>query len=258
MSSARASPPPPPSLWDFCRRGLFREYGAQFFFRLALPHPVATARALRAAARLDVSGGEVAVPAPASGPPGGPRAIVGVGFCLKPLDPPCPAGRFNHDCRFLEEWTGSGAREVPAPCRACAIRELGLLALRAGAAVYVMTSARDILFDLYVPARERRLFSAGFFVLCRYSLRPFAAGLLAAGLPGRLWPFETGDCRDDDAWRRADLGDKPERTVLSAATLESIRAALRAAPPAPAPAAGFEKRGQILFPRAAPAGPRTP
>ena len=258
MSVARANPPPPPSLWRFCLRGLFREYGGHFFFRLALPHPVAAVRALRAAARLDVSGGDVAVPAPASGPPGGPRPIVGLGFCLKPLDPPCPAGRFNHDCRFLEEGSGSGARDVPAPCRACAIRELGLLALRAGAAVYVMTSARDILFDLYLPARDRRLFSAGFFALCRYSLRPFAAGLLAAGLPGRLWPFETGDCRDDAAWRRADLGDKPERTVLSAATLQRIRAALLAAPPAPAPAAGFEKRGPILFPRAAAPGPATP
>ena len=246
------------SLWRFCRHSLFREYGWRFFLRLALPRPIKTIRAMRAAAALDVAGDEVVLPAGDFAPgEDGAHAIVGVGFCLKPLNPPCPSGRFNHDCLCLEHPAGADGRAVPAPCRDCVIRELGLLALRAGVAFYIMTSARDILCDLYVPARTRRTFAAGLFVLCRYSLRPFAAGLLVAGIRGRMWPFDRGDCRDYPTWLRADRGEKNERTEISAANLRRIREVLLAAAPARPPGTRFEKRGQILFPLAAPAGTGT-
>jgi len=65
------------------------------------------------------------------------------------------------------------------PCRACAIREIGAQSLRAGSAFYVMTSARDILDDVYVPASGGR-FPTGLFVLCRYSFKPFGMGVLAS------------------------------------------------------------------------------
>jgi hypothetical protein len=68
-------------------------------------------------------------------------------------------------------------------------------ALRAGSAFYVMTSARDILGDVYVPALERRRFATGLFVLCRYSFGPFAVGVLASGMSARLLPLGSGDCR---------------------------------------------------------------
>ena len=121
----------PLSLLAFCGRSLFREYGWQFFRRIAFPHPLKTARAVRATAALDMSGGLVEVPGPAASF-GGARSVVGVGFCLKPLDPPCPSGRFNHDCAFLEHFRDGATADVPAPCRICAIREFGLLSLRAG------------------------------------------------------------------------------------------------------------------------------
>ena len=40
--------------------------------------------------------------------------------------------------------------------RGCAVGVLGRLALKAGSALYIMTSAQDILFDLFVPALEKR------------------------------------------------------------------------------------------------------
>jgi hypothetical protein len=246
-----ASIPSPANLLAFCGRSLFREYGWSFFRRIAWPHPVKTARAVRAAAALDVSGGLVDVPGPAV-TFGGARCIVGVGFCLKPLDPPCPSGRFNHDCAFLENFRGGAPTEVPAPCRSCAIRECGRLALRAGAAFYVMTSARDILLDVFAPALDRGTFAAGAFALCRYSLRPFAVGLLAAGDRGWMWAFASGDCRDYPTWLRADNGDKPDRTEIAAADRQSFRDFLRAAAQA-APPARFEKRGNVLHPRTVPA-----
>ena len=235
-------------LATFCLHSLLREYGWLFFRRIGLRHPLRTARAMRAAGALDDSGDALDVHA--AGPVrtfGGPGALVGVGFCLKPLEPPCPSGRFNHDCAFLENLPAGEPAEIPAPCRACAIRELGRLALRAGAAFYVMTSAKDILLDVFAPAADAGVFRAGLFALCRYSFKPFAAGLLAGGVQARLWPFETGDCRDYPTWLRADRGDKPDRTEIAPANRQTLRAALHAAAQA-APPARFQKRGHVLFP----------
>ena len=234
---------------EFCWHSLFREYGWQFFRRVAGPHPVKTIRAVRASGALDFSGDRTAVAAEEPGWSfGGPRSIVGVGFCLKPLDPPCPSGRFNHDCQALENLHRSEESELPAACWSCAIREIGALALRAGAACYVMTSAKDILLDLFAPALDAGRFSAGLFVLCRYSLRPFAVGLLAGGVRGWMFPFEKGDCRDYRTWLQADRGIKEERTEIKPANRGAIRDLLRAAAHAPPFAPGFEKRGNILHP----------
>ena len=134
----------------------------------------------------------------------------------------------------MENLHRSEESELPAACRSCAIREIGALALRAGAACYVMTSAKDILLDL--------------FVLCRYSLRPFAVGLLAGGVRGWMFPFEKGDCRDYRTWLQADRGIKEERTEIKPANRGAIRDLLRAAAHAPPFAPGFEKRGNILHP----------
>ena len=244
---------------EFCWHSLFREYGWQFFRRVAAPHPVKTLRAVRASGALDFSGDRTAVAAEGPGRSfGGPGSIVGVGFCLKPPDPPCPSGRFNHDCQALENLHHSGESEIPAACRSCAIREIGTLALRAGAACYVMTSAKDILLDLFVPALDEGRFSSGLFALCRYSLQPFAVGLLAGDVRGWMFPFERGDCRDYKTWLQADRGIKTERTEIKPENLRAIRDFLRAAAQAPPFTAGFEKRGNILYPRrtsGAPGGP---
>ena len=239
-------------MWKFCLHSLFREYGWQFFGRIALPHPVKTAKAVVASGALDYAGGQTEVGTEGSARPfGGARSIVGVGFCLKPLDPPCPSGRFNHDCQYLETLPHSETADLPAACRSCAIREIGTLSLRAGAAVYVMTSAKDILLDVFAPALDERRFTAGIFALCRYSLRPFAVGLLAGGVRGWMFPFEKGDCRDYKTWIQADRGTKEERTEINPPNRSAIREQLRAAAQEPTPAAGFEKRGHVLYPRAA-------
>ena len=148
----------------------------------------------------------------------------------------------------MENLHRSEESELPAACRSCAIREIGALALRAGAACYVMTSAKDILLDLCAPALDAGRFSAGLFVLCRYSLRPFAVGLLAGGVRGWMFPFEQGDCRDYKTGLKADRGTKDERTEINPPNRSAIREFLRAAAQKPSPAAGFEKRGNVLFP----------
>jgi hypothetical protein len=229
----------------FCLNSLLREYGWRFFTRVALPHPVRTAKAVVASGALDLSGPMASVPS--AGPAfalEGTRSIVGVGFCLKPIDPPCPSGRPNHDCAYLEG-LGSAASDCPAACRQCAIRDLGLMTLQTGAAFYVMTSAKDILLDVFVPAMEGR-FSSGLFTLCRYSLRPFAVGLLASGVRARLFPFETGDCRDYKTWLLADRGVKDDRTEMAETSRTTLNRLLADAA-RPSPPSRFSKRGNVLY-----------
>ena len=253
IAGGRDSRGVPTSVWAFCLRSLIREYGWLFAWRVAVRHPWRTLKALREADKIDatgsglveVNGGVSAVPA------GGPPSIVGAGFCLKPVNPACPSGRANHDCLFLENQTGQSTAGGPPPCRSCAIREIGTQSLRAGSAFYVMTSARDILEDVYLPALEARRFPTGLFVLCRYSFRPFAVGLMASGVSARLVPLGQGDCRDYRTWLLADRGIKDDQTTVDAVGLAGVGSLLGAT--AAAPAARIERRGNVLFPL--PAGP---
>jgi hypothetical protein len=237
----------------FCIQSLFREYGWQFFWRVVVPHPVRTAKAVIGATALDFSGEMAALSTNGTRCAfGGAQSIVGLGFCLKPMNPPCPSGRSNHDCDYLEKWLCSEAKDIPESCQHCAIREIGTLTLRAGASFYIMTSARDILFDLFTPALAGGRFTSGLFLLCRYSLRPFAVGLLASGIRSWLFPFDKGDCRDYRTWIQADRGVKDEQTGINELNRKAISELLAEAVRAPQPATQFERRGNVLYPRVAP------
>ncbi len=239
-------------MWKFCLNSLFREYAWQFVRRVALPHPLKTTKAVIGSGALDFSGDMTAVSPEGSGRGlEGARSIVGIGFCLKPINPPCPSGRPNHDCHYLENLLHSGVSDIPVPCRQCAIREIGIMTLRTGAAFYIMTSAKEILLDVFAPALDEGRFSSGLFVLCRYSLRPFAVGLLASGMRGWLFPFESGDCQDYRTWLRADRGIKEEQTAIDEPNQRKIRGLLRDAAKEPLPATQFERRGNVLYGRMA-------
>ena len=234
---------------NFCLQSLFREYGWQFMRRVVAPHPLRTAKALLDSSRRDYSGDLVTTSDEMSGGSlGGRQSIVGVGFCLKPLNPPCPSGHANHDCQWLERLEPAGIQAIPECCRQCVIREIGIMAFKAGAAFYIMTSARDILLDMFTPALNEDRFTSGLFVICRYSLQPFTIGLLASGIEGWLFPFEQGDCRDYQTWLRADHGVKDEQTLISPRNRQRIRELLGNATKDPEPFKQCQRRGNILCP----------
>lgn len=225
----------PLSLLAFCFRSLYRRYGSEFFVRVMLAHPVATARGIARYLR-----GETSPPRPW---PGGAGSLVGLGFCLKPLAPACPSGRANHRCAAMDGATDADG----APCRDCLILELGRRAHAAGSVVYIMTSARDILHDVLLPALRRRRFRRAVLAMCRYSFEPMRLALEICGIEARLFPFVHGDCRDYATWRRADLGEKTEQTVLEDDTLRELAAVISAAP-VPAAAGGFLRMGNVYEP----------
>ncbi|MBN1506143.1 MAG: hypothetical protein JW955_04825 [Sedimentisphaerales bacterium] len=234
---------------SFCLHSLLREYGWQFFRHVAAPHPVRTVKAFLRSSRYDFTSDAIATSNEEPGPTlGGRRSVVGVGFCLKPLSPPCLSGRSNHDCLYLERLMHTGSSNTPDCCRQCAIREIGIMALKAEAAFYIMTSAKDILLDVFAPSLKEGRFVSGLFLLCRYSLRPFTVGLLASDIRGWLFPFERGDCADYKTWLRADRGDKDEQTAFGEQTRKSIGELLDGAAKTPDSHKRFKRQGNILCP----------
>lgn len=199
-------------MMSFALHSLLRAYGWRFIWNVAIPYPRKVLQALAGMRKLVFVDDHVDV----SDQEGtridlqGPQSLIGVGFCLKPMA--CPSGRFNHDCISLES---TDLKEVHAPCVGCEVRKHGERALQRGCTFYIMTSARDILDDVFLPALRERRFVAGRFLICRYSFKPFALGMLVSGIRGRLVAFESGDCRDYRTWVRADVGIKDEQTSLS-------------------------------------------
>ena len=226
------------SLLAFCFRSLYREYGTAFLVRVILAHPVATVQGIARYTR-----GRTSTPARWQG---GERSLIGIGFCLKPLTPACPASRANHRCQVFEVGFG----EDSAPCRHCLIRAIGQQALASVSAVYVMTSAHDMLHDVLLPALLRRRFRCAVLTMCRYSFEPMRLALAICGIEARLVPFRHGDCQDYSAWRRADTGDKPEQTLFDETSLGDLTSTLSGAVQN-TPARRFQRVGNIYEPRRA-------
>ncbi|HOL94222.1 MAG TPA: hypothetical protein PLH79_07750 [bacterium] len=253
-------------IWDFSFRSLRREYGRDFIKSVLLRHPVRTWRGIQY-----YQHSEIDAPAdensPGEGLPvfhqatdgnaddrGRGKPVLGVGFCLKSLNPPCVSGRSNHDCYFLEQNLHRrpdphrASREIPASCQACVIKEIGLLSLSAGYVFYIMTSARDILHDLILPSLKTNQFTQGLFVICRYSFEPFRMALAIAGIRARLFSYDQNDCRDYASWLRADNGNKEEQTSIIAGDWDSTQQMLSNPDTSVTSPTSIEKRGNLFFP----------
>jgi hypothetical protein len=189
------------------------------------------------------------------------RLLVATGFCQKPLPISgkhngCPAGRFNHDCLYLETLRlGPPAEPLTDPaCQDCFIRVLGHAALRAGSCFGILTSATDIANDVLIPALEERRFTRCLMAVCPYSLEPMSLTLSICCVDGYVMAFDTGVCTGFREWLRADLGDKPEQTALPEGGVRKVFRLLNAVAeltPGPGNLAGFESSGHIYRPGAA-------
>ncbi len=213
-------------VWDFSVRSLARPYGRLFLRAVVMRHPWLTMKGLNSYRRKvrPARQPEVA-PVEREGraePPGvlaaGP-VVVGMGFCEKPLEPPCPAGRFNHRCLVLERRDAPG---LQAPCDSCHIPSVAGCALRGGAAVYIMTSAEDIARDLLIPSLRSPRGARFILSLCPYSIPPLTLGMAICRGSGWVLPYGKGDCRDFSSWSRADIGIKPERTCLAVGAMKRL------------------------------------
>jgi len=246
-------------IWDFSFRSLTREYARLFFLKAVVAHPVKAACGLRRYRRFvrakrdrpDDCAQMTAIPDEASFIQNVRRAgsppLLGLGFCLKPTDAgsppgPCPAGRANHECLFLDR-----GETVPV-CADCAIFEISRLALKKGCPVYIMTSAKDIARDFMFPQIARDAFPAAILLLCPYSVQAIIPPLHICGVRSLLVPYSSGSCEDYEQWRKADVGIKEERTSLSPEAWQEIRTVLDELRDCPHAQRRFRRRDNIFCP----------
>lgn len=212
-------------IWDFSIKSLVRYYGLAFFSRIIVRHPFKSIKGLRKYQKYnrgELSGKLLIGPQHPEKCIDNNKSVTGVGFCLKPVSPECISGRANHDCRFFELNLHLKNNTEPLCCRECTIKKTGLLALYKGSSFYIMTSAKDILHDIFLPSVKKGKYLKGLFCMCKYSFEPFKTALLISGIEACLFSFESGDCRDYKTWLRADKGIKDEQTTLSNTFVQSL------------------------------------
>jgi hypothetical protein len=223
--------------WEFSFRSLRRRYGLTFLGRVVLLHPLKTLtgiwryrRLLREQQEQDqittlFAGREEDF---VSRLVEGRDLLVAVGFCQKPLDPECPAGRPNHDCFYFAELNlNHGAEAIHPACFQCGIREIGTRALQAGANMHIMTSALDIAHDVMIPTIDNERFRKAIMCLCPYSVQAIALPLIICGIEGLLIGYASGNCIDHEQWLLADRGGKEEMTMLNPVAYDKIWALLQ-------------------------------
>ncbi len=218
------------SLWSFCLRSVFKEYGTTFLGKVVASHPIKTLKGIHRHSQFCIKNPSSCHVLHSRNSelrwPGGKGSVVGIGFCAKPLEPGCVSGRANHDCYYFEHHPHLRKDTMPNSCQKCLVREIGSLALAVKSDFYIMTSAKDILSDLFLPALNLHTYSTALLGLCQYSFEPFKIAPFISGIDAFLFPFAAGDCEDYRTWRRADKGIKDTQTHLKDHDLETITALL--------------------------------
>jgi hypothetical protein len=217
-------------IWEFSFRSLPRLYGRIFAREIVLRHPLRTLQGMLAYRQFSRQGRqEGGVTHLYAGTEADLRDeivevdggfLVALGFCQKPLGTPdvgCPAGHFNHECHVLarDDILEVRVGRLPIACHDCDVRVIGTAALRAGATVYIMTSAADIARHLFVPTLESDRFQHGLFLQCSYSIPAMILPLLICRIRAMLVGYSKGDCQDYGQFLQADEGIKDERTHLN-------------------------------------------
>jgi hypothetical protein len=227
-------------VWEFSFRSLRRRYGLTFLRRVVLRHPLRTLTGVLRYRRLllEREGQEDVTPLFDGREEelvsrivlGRRNLLVAAGFCQKPLEPACPAGRPNHDCLYLDGLDlDHPAGTIHPVCRRCDINTIGTQALLAGANMHIMTSALDIAHDVMIPSIEHERFRQAMMCLCPYSVKAITLPLIICGIEGFLISYACGNCLDYQQWLLADVGIKREMTVLNPAARDKISLLLRLA-----------------------------
>jgi len=246
-------------IWEFSFHSFFKEYARLFFLEAMFNHPGRTVLGLRNYQRFIRSQENLflryqkllAVPEEVifveSIKHPEKKPLLGLGFCLKPYDPKdressCPAGQANHECLYLEE---GQTRQV---CSNCAIFEIAKKCLQTGCRAYIMTSAKDIARDFLLPQIKKGSFSTAVLLLCPYSVQAILPALFICDIKAFLLAYDTGYCKDYEEWRRADLGQKEERTNLGTDSWAILLDLFDRSGESVLPFHSFRREGNIFYP----------
>jgi len=243
-------------LWEFSLRNLFRFFPYHFLFRVLLIHPLKALRGVskyqklvNESKRSDLYGTRILEDIfnqLKTGMEDSCHFVLAPGFCMKPYEEEkgestCPVGHFNHRCLVLEKPAMflKDQNQWQQPCSNCNLGTLALLSANMKSDFYIMTSARDITNDLFLPAIKNRGARMGIFLLCPYSTEAFTWGLAISGIDGALTTFCKGDCLNHGDFTKADIGIKEKQTYIDEAIFDRLKTELTTL------AQSKDKKGQV-------------
>ena len=194
--------------WEFGIRSLGRQLGVEVVARLLFCHPIKSTKGFFRYRHYLAENKEGVIPHMETN--SYPHLVVMGAYCQKPREEdPCPAGRFNHRCHFIETLT------VYPACGHCDLRRMAELAMLLGCRFYIMTSALNLLQDVFLPAISEKAFSHYLVMICPYAKELFLFPALVSGMKGWTLTIAKGSCQNYREFLLADKGHKPRQTHLS-------------------------------------------
>lgn len=193
--------------WGFGIRSMFRRLGAEVVGRILLSHPLRSGKGYLRYRDHQLKNDTVLI---IPNLLGCWRLVLLGAYCQKPVtkENPCPSGRFNHRCHFIEN-----LKTYPA-CRHCDIRKMAELAMLLGCCFYIMTSSIDLLRHIFLPALRNKAFSYFLVMICPYAKELFLFPAFISDMEGHILTFDRGSCKDYRQFLLADKGQKSNRTHL--------------------------------------------
>jgi len=224
--------------WEFSFKSLLRDYGPLFTRKILLKHPLKSLHGLASYRRIRQKLSERETIDFLNGSKKAflnnlieknQRILVAAGYCQKPIknnESPkgCPSGQFNHNCLYLSHLDLKNSKEdYPDPvCKTCDIGVLGKKTLNAGGYMHIMTSAKDIIYDIFLPSLIQKRFKNAIFLLCPYSAEAIILPLMICDIKSILVKYREGQCNDFEDFTLADKGSKRERTFVDKSALDEI------------------------------------
>lgn len=201
--------------WEFGIRSMGRRLGVEVVARLLFCHPIKSSRGFFRYRLYLAKNKEWVTPHTEINSP--PHLVIMGAYCQKPQERNiCPAGRFNHRCYFIETLT------VYPACRHCDLREMAELAMLLGCHFYIMTSALDLLRDVFLPATCKKAFSHFLVMICPYAKELFLFPAFISDMKGWTLTIAKGSCLNYKEFLLADEGHKSRQTHLSSTAHHSL------------------------------------
>lgn len=218
-------------IWEFSLRSITRLYGWHFIMTVIVPHPLKTLKGLlnyrhyfsdkdftECGEMVSNIRADDFIEKTVSSPE---HTLIAMGYCQRPImsadtRQQCPSERFSHDCRYYDE------DMIHPACHVCDIKRIVDRVKKIGCGFTIMTSAKDIAADIFIPSLKNRQYTQALLFICPYSVRPIALPLFICGINFILVPFATGACGDFGEFLRADEGFKDERTFVTNSHFASV------------------------------------
>ncbi len=191
--------------WEFGLRSLSRKVGWKILTKIFFLHPIRSIKALS----LYKEGNICILDYIEESNLLNTDIIIG-GYCQKPTMTQCPAGHFTHFCYYAE------TLKMEKSCKKCSLLPLVNMAIKHNKAIYIMTTAEDLIDDIFYPGIIGCLpFKRYLTFICAYTAHLFYFASIVANINGSFFYYIKGACKNYKEFLIAEKGIKKKQTSIS-------------------------------------------